>query len=90
VHVPGADGADQHAVSVITQRENHEYLATLKSGSNRPKPLFALGILLVGQDHHRPAEHALDLSDRNPMFLALLAVAAIPIEAIKLDVTLSG
>src|SRR5215831_9766138 len=29
VHVPGTDGADQHAVPVVTQREDHEYLATL-------------------------------------------------------------
>ena len=36
------------------------------------------------------AEHALDLGDRNPMFLALLVVAAVPIEAIKLHVPSRG
>src|SRR6266849_7837421 len=84
VHVTSADGADQHAVTAFTQRKDHEYLTTIGGGANRSKPLFALAILLIGQHDDRLAEDAFDRGDRQPVFLALLAVAAVPIEAIEL------
>jgi hypothetical protein len=40
-------------------------------------------ILFIRQYHHWATEHAFNLGDRNPVFLALLTVAAIPIEARK-------
>src|SRR6266446_974779 len=83
VHVTSADGADQHAISLLTQRKNHENFAPLRRGSNGTKPLFGLRIFFIGQDHHGLAEHIFDLGDRQPMLLALVAVTPVPVEAIK-------
>src|SRR5664280_539660 len=55
-------------------------------GSNRTKPPLALGILLVGQDNNGSVKQAFNLSDRDSVVLALLAVAGIPIKTRKIHV----
>ena len=84
MHVAGADRPDQDAVAAVSLREHHERVAFLRCGSYRPKPSLALGIFFVGQNHNRSVKQAFNLSDRDSVFLALLAVASIPIKTRKI------
>jgi hypothetical protein len=86
MHVAGADRPYQDAAATVSLGKHHERVAFLRCGSDSPKPSFALGILPVGQDHNRPVKQAFDLSDREPVFLALLPIANIPIKARKFHV----
>ena len=77
MHVAGADRPYQDAVATVSLREHYERISLLRCDSYCPKPSLALSILLVGQDNNGPVKQAFNLSDRDSVFLAFLAVAGI-------------
>ena len=87
MHVAGADRPYQDAIATFSLSEHNERVSFLRCGSYCPKPSFALGILLVGQDNDGPVKQAFNLRDREPVFLALLPVPNIPIKACKFHVS---
>jgi hypothetical protein len=86
MHVAGADRPYQDAVATVSLREHYERISLLRCGSYCPKPSLALSILLVGQDNNGPLKQAFNLSDRDSVFLAFLAVAGIPIKTRKIHI----
>jgi hypothetical protein len=86
MHVASADRPYQDAVATVSLGEHHEHVSLLRCGSNRTKPPLALGILLIGQDNNGSVKQAFNLSDRDSVVLALLAVARIPIKTRKIHV----
>jgi hypothetical protein len=86
MHVAGADRPYQDAVATVSLREHYERISLLRCDSYCPKPSLALSILLVGQDNNGPVKQAFNLSDRDSVFLAFLAVAGIPIKTRKIHI----
>ena len=74
------------STATVSLRKHHKDVSFLRCGSYRSKPQLALAIVLVGQDNNGPVKQAFNLGDRNSMFLALLAVAGIPIKSRKIHV----
>ena len=73
---------------MVAQGEYHERMATFRRAPNGAKPSFALRVLFIRQQNYWTAEYAFNLGNRNTMFLALLPIAAIPIEARKFNILL--
>ncbi len=85
MHVTGANGPDEQLIAIAPEREHDEHAPPLVRSTDGAKAALALRMGRVGEDGERADEKAFDNGSREPVLLALGAVALIPVKAIRLQ-----
>jgi hypothetical protein len=83
MHVAGADRADFHMRVASPLCENNECQPPSRCLSDGAKTPFRLGMIGIRKNDDRCCKQALNLGDRNPMFLAFVSIGLVPIKAGK-------
>jgi hypothetical protein len=79
MHVTSADRTYEDIVATAVQSKNHEYRPPFGRLANCTQALFLSRMLSSGSD--RPIKHTFNDLGGNTVFLILLKVATVPIEA---------
>lgn len=85
MHVARAERTDKTYAVSDPNRENYEHGATLAVSSDSQEPLFASEMPQVGSDSRILKEEGFNFGKRQAVFLALVPIAGIPIEAVGCD-----
>jgi hypothetical protein len=83
MHIAGADRADFHMRMAPSLRENNEYQSSSRCLPDGAKSSFHPGMIDIWKNDDRCGKQALNLGDRNPMFLAFVSIGLVPIKAGK-------
>jgi hypothetical protein len=80
VHVAGADRTNQDGLASCSQGEDDENAAVLVRSANADKALLFCGMVRIRVDRQLPLEETFDGANGKAMFLALPAIALVPIK----------
>ena len=83
VHIASRYGANECLTVSLAKRVNEKDVSPCHRSPDGSRPVFAVRMVWVLQDHHYPVENAFDLFERQAMFKAFLLVASIPVKAIN-------
>ena len=81
MHVTSAYWTYEDIVATAAQSKNYKYRALFGRLANRTQAPFRPLMRFIGQDGDRPIKHAFNDLGGNTVFLTLLEVATVPIEA---------
>src|SRR5271157_4742046 len=81
VHIAGRHWANEAAAVFRPQSKGHKHRPPGTTPSHGNHAVFVLRVFRVGRDAGSVSEQRLDLCDGNAVFLALRAVAAVPVKS---------
>ena len=81
MHVTSTDRTYEDMAATVAQSKNDEDRPSCGRLANCTQTLFHSRLRFIGQDGDRPIKHAFNDLGGNTVFLALLEVVTVPIEA---------
>ena len=81
MHVTSADRTYEDIVATTAQSKNYEYRSPFGRLTNCTQTPFRSRMRFIGQDGDRPIKYTFNNLGGNAVFLTLLEIATVPIEA---------